>query len=61
MAGLSGLFGLVVLIANIWAILNIFQSNLSTGGRVLWTALILVLPVFGFIIWFFVGPRSSTV
>lgn len=58
--GLSGLFGLIVLIANIWAIVNIFQSNVSTGAKVLWTALLMVLPVFGFIIWFFAGPRSTT-
>lgn len=57
--GLSGLFGFAVLIADVWAIVNIFQSNLSTGGKVLWTALILILPVFGFIIWFFAGPRGS--
>ncbi len=57
--GLGGLIGLIVLIADVWAILNVFQSRRSTGGKVLWTAVILVMPVLGFIIWFFAGPRSE--
>ena len=57
--GLGGLIGLIVLIADVWAILNVFQSRTSTGGKVLWTAVILIMPVLGFIIWFFAGPRSK--
>ena len=30
------------------------------GAKVLWTLLIIILPVVGFIIWFFAGPRSRT-
>ena len=58
MSGISGLVGLAILIADIWAIVNIFQSRASTGAKVLWTALILLLPVLGLIIWFFAGPRG---
>ncbi len=58
MSGISGLIGLAILIADIWAIVNIFQSRASTGAKVLWTALILLLPVLGLIIWFFAGPRG---
>ncbi|KPK59448.1 MAG: hypothetical protein AMS21_09975 [Gemmatimonas sp. SG8_38_2] len=57
--GLGSLFSLALLVADVWAILNIFQSNTSMGGKVLWTALILVLPGLGFIVWVFAGPRSS--
>ncbi len=57
--GLGGLMGLVVLVADVWAILNVFQSRTSTGGKVIWTALILVMPVLGVIIWFFAGPRPN--
>ncbi len=56
---LGGLFGLAVLIADVWAIVNIFGSHSSTGGKVLWTIIILVLPVLGFIVWLFAGPRSG--
>jgi hypothetical protein len=55
----SGLFGILVLIADIWAILNILQSSADTLKKVLWIALVVLLPLLGVIIWFFAGPRSS--
>jgi len=55
----SGLLGLLVLIADIWAIVNIFQSSESTGTKALWIVLVLVLPVLGLLIWYFAGPKSS--
>jgi hypothetical protein len=56
---LSKLFGLLVLVADIWAVVQVFQSRESTGTKVLWTALIVVLPVLGLIIWYFAGPRGE--
>lgn len=55
----GGLFGLVVLIADVWAILNIFQSSATTGSKALWIVLVLVLPLLGVIIWYFAGPREG--
>lgn len=55
----NGIWGLLVLIADIWAIVNIFQSSASTGRKVLWTVLVILLPVLGFILWFFLGPKSG--
>lgn len=55
----GGIIGLLVLIADIWAIVNIVGSGASTGAKVLWTVLVVVLPVLGLIIWFFAGPRSG--
>lgn len=54
---ISGLLGLLILIANVWAIVNIFQSRSTTGSKVFWIVLILVLPVLGLIIWLIAGPR----
>jgi len=54
----TGLLGLLVLIADVWAILNIVQSNESNGSKALWVVLVLVFPVVGFIIWYFAGPKS---
>jgi hypothetical protein len=56
---ISGLFGLLVLIANIWAILNIVQSKAETGMKLVWIVVILLLPVLGLLIWWFAGPRES--
>jgi hypothetical protein len=55
----AGLGGLNVLALNIWAIISIFGSGAATGSKVLWTLLVLVLPVIGFIIWLIAGPRSA--
>jgi hypothetical protein len=55
----NSLWGLIVLVADIWAIVNIFQSGATTTAKVLWTVLVILLPVLGFIIWFFAGPKST--
>ena len=57
---LEFIFGLIVLALDIWAIVNIVGSTASTGAKILWTLLIIILPIVGFIIWFFAGPRSRT-
>jgi succinate dehydrogenase/fumarate reductase cytochrome b subunit len=53
------LWGILVLVADIWAIVNIIQSSADTGRKVLWTVLVVLLPVLGFILWFFLGPKSG--
>lgn len=53
----GGILGLIVLIADIWAIVKTFESSSSTGAKVLWIVLILLLPVMGLIIWLVAGPR----
>ncbi len=55
----NGLWGILVLAADIWAIINIFQSGVSTGKKVLWTLLVLLLPIVGLIIWLLFGPRGG--
>jgi len=52
----SGFFGLLILVADIWAIVKILQSGASTGEKVLWIALIVILPVLGLILWLIFGP-----
>lgn len=54
----GGLIGLIILIADVWAIVNVVGSNSTTGKKVLWVVLILLLPVLGFIIWLLAGPRT---
>ncbi|MEQ8394196.1 PLDc N-terminal domain-containing protein [Thalassobaculum sp.] len=53
----SGLLGLIILALDIWAIVSVVGSSTSTGGKVLWILLILVLPILGLIIWLVAGPR----
>ena len=55
----GGLIGLLILAADIWALVNVVQSGVSTGTKVLWILLVVLLPLFGFIIWLIVGPRGG--
>jgi hypothetical protein len=54
----GGIFGLLLLVADIWAIVKTVQSGASTGAKVLWIVLILILPLLGLIIWFIAGPKG---
>jgi hypothetical protein len=56
---LNAIIALVILIADIWAIIQIAQSRASTGIKVLWIVIILFFPVLGLIIWFFAGPGKK--
>ncbi len=59
MLEIGGLGGLIVLVLDIWALVNIIGSSASTGKKVLWSLLVIVLPIIGFIIWLIAGPRSA--
>lgn len=57
--GYNGLLGLLVLAGDIWAILNIFQSAVSNEKKLIWIVAVVLLPVLGLVLWFFLGPRSG--
>jgi succinate dehydrogenase/fumarate reductase cytochrome b subunit len=57
---INGLIGLLILAADLWAIISVVQSGASTGKKVLWILLVLVLPVVGLILWFLLGPRGKS-
>lgn len=59
MTEISGLGGFIVLILDIWAIVSIIGSPASTGKKVLWVLLVVILPLVGFLIWLLAGPRSA--
>lgn len=56
---IGGIFGLIILALDIWAIINVIGSAASTGAKVLWVIVILLLPLIGLILWYFMGPKSS--
>ena len=55
----SGFAGFIILVLDIWAIINVWRSDRSGGVKFLWTLLILLLPVLGLIIWAITGPRGG--
>lgn len=56
---INGIVGLIILLADIFAILKIANSSESTGMKVLWILIVLILPILGLIAWFFVGPGDK--
>jgi len=57
--GYNGLWGLLVLAGDIWAIINIFQSSISNEKKLAWTIAVVLLPLLGLILWYFLGPRDG--
>ena len=55
----SGLLGFVILVADIYAVLQIAQSTAGNGKKALWIAIVIVLPVVGLVLWYLLGPGRS--
>ncbi|MEO1090164.1 MAG: PLDc N-terminal domain-containing protein [Pseudomonadota bacterium] len=53
-----GLFGIVVLLTTIYALLHVFSSTSTIFAKSLWAVGILVFPIVGFLVWLVVGPRA---
>ncbi|MFC3116025.1 PLDc N-terminal domain-containing protein [Cellvibrio fontiphilus] len=53
----GGFLGLVLLICVVYAIVKTTQSRASTGAKVIWIVVLLLLPLLGFILWFLFGPK----
>ncbi len=53
----GGIIGIIILALDIWAIIRLFQSGASTGAKIIWLIVILVLPVVGLLIWLLAGPK----
>ena len=50
--------GILHFLVWIYAVVRILGSNASTGDRVLWILIVLILPLLGLLIWLFMGPGS---
>jgi hypothetical protein len=59
MTGYNGLWGLLILAGDIWAIINIFQSAATNEKKLLWILVVILLPLLGLILWYFLGPRGG--
>jgi len=59
--GRGELLGLLVLILDIVAIVSVIAGRGSLAHKLLWTLLILILPVLGMILYFLFGRRPADV
>lgn len=53
---MGSIIGLLILIADIYAIVQIIQSSAQTSAKVLWSLGVIIFPVLGLIVWYFAGP-----
>jgi len=53
----GGIFGLIILVLDIVAIVDCVQRSMDTGMKVLWIVLIILLPVIGLILYFLLGRK----
>ncbi len=52
------LFGILIFILDIYAIIKVVQSGATTGAKVLWILGIIIFPIVGFIVWLIAGPKA---
>lgn len=57
----SGIVGLIILIADIYAIVMILQSSAKGLEKLLWALVVLLLPLVGLIIWYLLGPGKKPI
>jgi len=57
--GYGSILGILILIGDIWAIVNIFNSSLSNERKLIWIIVVALLPVLGLILWFYLGARKG--
>jgi hypothetical protein len=55
---MGGIFGLIVLVLDIIAIVDVLKSSMDTGKKALWIVLILVLPIVGMVLYFLIGKKQ---
>jgi len=55
---MGALIGIVVLVLDIIALVDVIKSSVDTGKKVLWVILILVLPIIGMVLYFLLGKKK---
>ena len=54
-----GLWVLVALALNMWALISVLRSRARLARRAIWVGVLLLLPGVGFVAWYLLGPRES--
>jgi len=52
------LLGLIILVLDIIAIVDVVKSSQDTTKKVLWILLVLILPVVGMVLYFLLGKKK---
>lgn len=57
--GFEPILALIILAADIWAIVQIFKSGMTGGTKLFWVLIIICLPVLGLLAWLVFGRRNA--
>jgi hypothetical protein len=52
-----GLWILILMTLNMWALLSVLGSGASIVKRALWAAILIAFPGLGYLGWYLIGPR----
>jgi len=56
---MGGLIGLIILVLDIIAIVDLFKGAKEAGKKILWLILIIIFPFIGTIIYFLLGKEKQ--
>lgn len=54
-----GLWVLLALSLNMWALLSVLRADASLMGKALWAVVLMALPGMAFVGWYLLGPRRA--
>lgn len=57
----STVLALVVLVADVLAIVQVWRSCIEAGRKIIWSLVIVLLPVVGLVMWFMAAGRHAKV
>ncbi len=60
MNGVNSLIGLVILVLDIIALVDIFKSSKDTTMKVIWALVILLFPLIGMVLYYLIGRKPGT-
>ena len=55
------IWGLLILVLDIIALVSLLKSGADSGTKILWVVLIVLLPVLGMVLYFLLGPGRRKV
>ena len=55
---MGAIIGLIILVLDIIALVDVLKSAKDAGNKALWIILILLLPVIGMVLYFLIGKKQ---
>lgn len=56
---MRSLFGVIIFALDVWAVMSIINSAASRNEKIIWVLIVAILPVIGFVVWWFAGPKAA--